>query len=176
MARDKVELVSVAVIVGLGIFYLYLAYSIQSYQDGLMVGPRLVPMTIAGLGIGLGVLQFIIARVRRAKSSKAGDPTLSSTDNSNSPALSKIAVFRMTAVILIGFAFIWLFSAAGYLIATAISIAALLVVFGTHNAGKVAVLTVAGTAAYYIIFIQLMGIYAPPGWLINLTVLGLGLS
>ena len=140
-----------------------------------MVGPRLVPMTIAGLGIGLGVLQFIITRVRRAKSGKAGDSTLSSTGNSNSPALSKIAVFRMVAVILIGFTFIWLFSAAGYLIATGIAIAALLVVFGNHNVGKVAMLTIGGTATYYIIFIRLMGIYAPPGWLINLEILGLGL-
>ena len=88
-------------------------------------------------------------------------------------ALSKPAVLRMAAIIVIGFAFIWLFSATGYLIATAIAIAPLLVVFGTRNAGKVAVLTIVGTAAYYIIFIRLMGIYNPPGWLINLEMLGL---
>lgn len=79
----------------------------------------------------------------------------------------------MAAIIAIGFAYIWLFSATGYLIATAIAMALLLVVFGTSSVGKVAVLTIGGTAAYYIIFIRLMGIYDPPGWLINLEVLGL---
>jgi len=175
MGRDKVELISVAVVVGFSIFYLYLAYSIQSYQQGIIVGPRLVPMVIAGLGIGLGVLQFIIARVSRVKSGKATDPKLCVVAKSLWPALSKTSVFRMAAVILTGFAFIGLFSAAGYLIATAIAIATLLVIFGNYNVGKVAVLTLGGTAAYYLIFIQLMGIYAPPGWLINLETLGLGL-
>ena len=79
----------------------------------------------------------------------------------------------MAAVIFIGFAYIWLFSATGYLIATAITMASLLVAFGTCNAGKVVVLTIVGTAAYYTIFIWLMGIYDPPGWLINLEMLGL---
>ena len=53
------------------------------------------------------------------------------------------------------------------------AMAPLLVVFNTRNAGKVAVLTIVGTAAYYIIFIRLMGIYDPPGWLINIEMLGL---
>lgn len=176
MARVKSEILSVVVVVGLGIFYLYLAYSIRSYEEGILIGPRLAPMAIAGLGIGLGVLQFTIAWVRHVKSGKAGDPTFYGTGKGKWPTLSKTAVLRMATVIIIGFAFIWLFSATGYLIATTIALAALLVVFGTRNAGKVAVLTIGGTAAYYIIFIRLMGIYAPPGWLINLETLGVGLS
>ena len=173
MARDKAEFLSAAVVVGVGIFSLYLAYSIKSSQEGILIGPRLVPMAIAGLGIGLSVLQFAIAWVRRVKSGKAGDSTFSGTDDGKRPALSKPAVLRMAAIIVIGFAYIWLFSATGYLIATVISMALLLVVFGTRNAGKVAVLTIGGTVAYYIIFIWLMGVYDPPGWLINLEMLGL---
>jgi len=167
MARDKAELLSAAVVVGVGIFILYLAYSIKSFQEVSLIGPRLVPTAIAGLVIGLGVLQFTIAWVRRVASGKAG------AGDGKRPALSKTAVLRMAAVIVIGFAFIWLFSATGYLIATAMAMAPLLVVFNTRNAGKVAVLTIVGTAVYYIIFIRLMGIYDPPGWLINLEMLGL---
>ena len=173
MARDKAELLSAAVVVGVGIFSLYLAYSIKSFREETLIGPRLLPMAIAGLGIGLGVLQFAIAWVRRVKSGKAGDSTFSGAGNAKRPALSKPAVLRMAAIIVIGFAYIWLFSATGYLIATAIAMASLLVVFGTRNVGKVAVLTIGGTAVYYIIFIWLMGIYDPPGWLINLEMLGL---
>lgn len=123
----------------------------------------------------LGVLQFAVAWLRRVNSGKAGDSTSSGAGNGKQRALSKPAVLvpRMAAIIAIGFAYIWLFSATGYLIATAIAMALLLVVFGTSSVGKVAVLTIGGTAAYYIIFIRLMGIYDPPGWLINLEVLGL---
>jgi len=173
MAHDKAEFLSAAVVIGVSIFSLYLAYSIRSFQEGILLGPRLVPMAIAGLGIGLGVLQFTIAWVRRVKSGKAGDATFSGANDGKRPALSKTAVLRKAAIIVIGFAYIWLFSATGYLIATAIAMAPLLVVFGTRNAGKVAVLTIGGTAAYYIIFIRLMGVYDPPGWLINLEMLGL---
>ncbi len=173
MARDKAEFLSAVVVVGVGSFSLYLAYSIRSFQEGILLGPRLVPMAIAGLGISLGVLQFTIAWVRRVASGKAGDATFSGAGDGKRPALSKPAVLRMAAIIVIGFAFIWLFSATGYLIATAIAMALLLVVFGTRNAGKVAMLTIGGTAVYYIIFIRLMGIYNPPGWLINLEMLGL---
>ena len=173
MARDKSEFLSEAVVVGVGIFILYLAYSIKSFQEEILMGPRLVPMAIAGMIIALGVLQFAIVWVGRVKRGKAGDSELSNADDGKRPASSKLAVLRMATIIVIGFAHIWLFSATGYLIATAMALAPLLVVFGTHNAGKVAVLTIGGTAVYYIIFIRLMGLYIPPGWLINLEMLGL---
>ena len=172
MARHKAEFLSAAVVVAVGILGLCLADSIKSVQDEIL-GPRLLPMAIAGLGIGLGVLQLSMVWVRRCKSIKAAGSTSSDGGDAKRRALSKPALFRMAVTIVIGFAYIWLFSATGYLIATALAMALLLVVFGTSSVGKVAVLTIGGTAAYYIIFIRLMGIYDPPGWLINLEVLGL---
>lgn len=160
----KSELFSATVVIGLGIFGLFHAYSIESFQK-VLIGPRPVPMTIAGMIIALGVLQFFIAWVGRVKGGKAND--------GNSISLSNAAVLRKSCIIVFGFAYIWLFSATGYLIATAITMASLLIVFGTRNVGKVALLTIVGTAAYYTIFIWLMGIYDPAGWLINLEMLGL---
>ncbi len=160
----KSELFSAAVVIALGFFCMFHAYSIESFQI-VLIGPRPVPMTIAGMIIGFGVLQFFVAWVTRVESGKVSD--------GKSPALSNAAALRMAAIIVVGFAYIWLFSATGYLIATAITMASLLVVFGTRNAGKVAVLTIVGTAVYYTTFIWLMGIYDPPGWLINLDMLGL---
>ena len=168
MARQNAESLSAAVVVGVGIFALYLAYTIQTFEEEILVGPRLVPMAIAVLGIALGVLQFAIAWVRPIKSSKAADSTLSGTSEGKQTAVSKTGILRMAAIIILGFVYIWLFSATGYLIATAIIMASLLVVFGVRPAGKVALLSIGGTAVFYIIFIRLMGIYSPPGWLINL--------
>jgi hypothetical protein len=173
MTRDKAEFLSEAVVIAVGIFALFLAHSIETYQEVSQIGPRLVPMVIAGLGIGLGVLQFSVSWIRRVKNGNTGNYTFSGTGHGKQPALSKTVILRMAAIIAIGFAYIWLFSATGYLIATAIAMVSLLLMFGTYNPGKVAMLTIVGTATYYIFFIWLMGIYNPPGWLINLEMLGL---
>ena len=165
MVRDKSEFFSAVVVVGLGIFFLLQAHAIDSFQEDL-IGPRLVPMEIAGMIIGLGVLQFVVAWMGRNDAPKSGD-------DAGLPALSKPAIIRMAAIIAVGFAYLWLFEATGYLIATAIVLALLLVVFGTRSAGKVAVLTVGGATVYYILFIKLMGIFDPPGWLIDIEMLGL---
>ncbi len=172
MARHKSEFLSAVVVVGLGIFFLLQAYSIESFQEAL-IGPRLVPMQIAGLIIGLGVLQFAVAWLGRSGSVKTGDYPPSGADDSELLALSRPAALRMVSIIAAGFAYVWLFSATGYLIATTVILALLLVVFGTRSAGKVAVLTIVGAAAYYTIFIKLMGIHDPAGWLIDIEMLGL---
>jgi len=173
MARDNAESLSAAVVVGVGIIALYLAYTIETFEEEILVGPRLVPMTIAVLGIALSVLQFTVTWVRHVKRDKASDSTNSGVNNGKQSAVSKTPVLRMAAIIILGFVYIWLFSATGYLIATAIIMASLLVLFGIRPAGKVAVLTIGGTAVFYIIFIRLMGIYSPPGWLVNLEMFGL---
>ena len=173
MENDKAELLSAAVVIGVGIFGLYLACSIESFEENTLVGPRLVPLMIAGLGIALGILQFVLIWMNQRRNDQEGSSTDTDANKGKRTPLSPKAVFRMAAVIMIGFAYIWLFSATGYLLATAAVLAPLLVVFGTRNAGKVALLTIGGTTVYYILFIQLMGIYNPPGWLINLEILGL---
>ncbi|MEN8247120.1 MAG: tripartite tricarboxylate transporter TctB family protein [Thermodesulfobacteriota bacterium] len=177
MARDKAELFTAVVVICLGIFFLLQAYQVETVQRAL-IGPRLVPMEIAGMIIGLGVLQFIVIWVSRAENVKDCDSGTS--DSETSPTAAGVStlvctapVFRTLAVIVIGFAYIWLFSATGYLIATAITMALLLVLFGTRNPTKVALITIGGTAVYYFIFIWLIGIYDPPGTLINLKILGL---
>jgi putative tricarboxylic transport membrane protein len=172
MVSNRADFLSAAIVVGLGILCLYLAYSIEVFQK-VLIGPRPVPMAIAGMIIALGLLQFVVTWATRAKSRKDSDLPVSGKGNGESPGLSKPAVVRMTALIIIGFAYIWLFAAIGYLLATAIAMAALLVIFGTHSAAKVVLMTAIGTAVYYIIFIRLMGIYNPSGWLINPEMIGL---
>jgi len=169
MARDKSdflksEFFTASVVVGLGVFFLFQAYSIETFQK-VLIGPKPVPMAISAMIIGFGILQFFVTWVGHGESDKTGD--------AESPVMPRAAAFRMIAVILIGFAYIWLFSATGYLIATAMVMAPLLVVFGTYDTRTVVVLTIVGTAAYYAIFIWLMGIYDPAGWLINIETLGL---
>ena len=172
MAHNKSELFSAIAVICLGIFFLSQAYQVETVQRAL-IGPRLVPMNIAGMIIALGVLQFIVAWVGGAENVKGCDPGPSPADVGVSALVCTAPVFRTTALVVIGFAYIWLFSASGYLISTGITMALLLVIFGTRNPGKVAMITIGGTAVYYFIFIWLVGIYDPPGKLINLEMLGL---
>lgn len=169
MIRDKVEPI---IVICLGIFFLLQAYQIEVGQDAL-VGPRLVPVCIAGMIIGFGILLFIVAWVvGRTENVKPGDSSLSPEDNRGIAALWAAPISKIMFILVIGFAYVWLFSATGYLIATALILTLLLFLFGTRNLGMLAIITVSGTAGYYFIFIYLIGIYAPPGWLINLEMLG----
>jgi len=172
MTRNKSEFFSAIAVICLGIFFLFQAYQVETVQRAL-IGPRLVPMNIAGMIVGLGILQFIVAWVGGAENVKGCDSEPSLTAAEVSALVCTAPVFRTLALVVIGFAYIWLFSASGYMIATGITMALLLVLFGTRNPAKVAMITVSGTAVYYLIFIWLIGIYDPPGWLINLEMLGL---
>lgn len=162
-------LVSVAV-TGLGIFFMIQANAIEFYQDEALIGPRLVPMVIAGLIIGLGILEFAVTWMARNDKDDNGVP--GNASESKLFTLSQPAISRMAAIIMLGFAYIWLFGATGYLISTTLVLGALLAVFGNRSVGKLAVLTLVGAAVYYAVFIKLMGIHDPPGWLIDISSLG----
>ncbi len=173
MTRTKNDIYVALIVASVGLFFLIQAYLIESSQYDL-IGPRLVPMVITGLIIGLGALQLALTIGLRDRSDGTAEISVISEGEPELPALSRQATIRMAAIIGLGFIYVWLFSATGYLISTALVLAALLVTFGTQAAGKVTVLTIGGAVAYYLIFIKLMGIHNPPGWLIDLGKFGLG--
>lgn len=170
MVHDKAEYIS---IVCFGLFCIWQAFQIE-ISKGSVVNARLVPIFIAGMIVVLGVLQIIVALVAgRTKNVKGDDSSLLQKDAESSAALFTPSVLRIILIPVTGFVYIWLFSAIGYLIATTITIAFVLFLFGTRKPGKVAIIAVGGGVSYYFIFIYLIGIYAPPGWLFNLQMLGL---
>ncbi len=168
--RDKAEYIS---IIFFGLFCLLLAFRIET-SESTMVSPRLVPVCIAGLIVALGVLQFIVAWIggRRTKNVKGGDSGLPHEDTEDSAAIHIPSVLRIIVIPVVGFAYIWLFSATGYLISTAIIMAFVLFLFGTKKPGKVAIIAVSAAVSYYFIFIYLIGTYVSPGWFINLGLPG----
>jgi len=134
-----------------------------------MVGPPLVPTVVSWLIIVLGSLEMAMALFSYKRSAQ---PSSSPEYDGHEPAhtvLSVPVIVRIVMTLGIGFAYVWLLSATGYIISTAIVLASLLLLFGTYGIGKITILTLAGTATYYLIFIRLMGVYDPTGWLINFT-------
>lgn len=167
--RNKAEYIS---IVCFGLFFMWRALKIE-ISKGSVVSARLVPIFIAGMIVVLGVLQIIAALVGgRTKNVKGNDSIRPQKHAESSVALYTRSVLRIILIPVVGFAYIWLFSAIGYLISTTIIIAFVLFLFGTRNLGKVAIIAVGTGASYYFIFIYLIGIYAPPGWLLNPQMLG----
>lgn len=170
--RLKDDYIVALAVAAVGGFFFYQA-SLIEFADDTLVGPRLVPMLTAGMIIGLAALivaaGHIMSNGRKAETFSVigeGEPELA--------PVTKLALRRMASVIVGGFVYLFLFAAAGYLISTAVVLAALLVIFGNRPPLKVALLTIGGAAVYFFVFIKLMGIHSPPGWLIDLTLLGLG--
>jgi len=169
MVRDKAEYILIACF---GLFCMWQAFQIEISKDSV-VSARLVPIGIAGMIVVLGVLQIIVALVTgRTKNVKGYDSILPQKNSESSAALHTPSVLRIIVIPVVGFVYIWLISSVGYLIATTIIIAFVLFLFGTRNPGKIAIISIGTGALYYFIFIYLIGIYAPPGWLLNLQMLG----
>lgn len=156
-------------IIFVGLVFLFLARQIATpkFQTAAeaLVGPAMVPTVIASLIISLGGLELIGALRRKDSEDQPSEVTGEDEEKSE---LTFHVIARITATAVIGFAYIWLLTATGYIISTAITLPTLLVLFGTSSIRKLVMMTVVGTAIYYFVFFRLMGLYDPAGWLINI--------
>ena len=167
--QSRTDLAAAVAVMLVGGFFLMLARQIHTPKTQTaaeaMVGPAMVPTLIAALIVALGALEAIAVLMRR----KTGAGSVRTVgEPSEFAELSLPVVIRLAAVTGIGFAYVWLLSATGYAISTAITLAMLLVLFRSRPSLNLFILVAAGTAVYYYLFIRLMGIYDPNGWLISL--------
>ncbi|MCK4502197.1 MAG: hypothetical protein KAU22_04120, partial [Desulfuromonadales bacterium] len=95
MVRDKAEYIT---IICFGLFCMLQAFQIETFESS-MVSPRLVPVSIAGMIVVLGVLQIIVAWVAgRTKNVKGGDSSLPHEDAEGSTALHTPSVLRIIVI------------------------------------------------------------------------------
>lgn len=153
-----------------GIFFIVQSSYIETSQNDL-VGPQLVPMLISSLMAAMALLQLTFLFVGALRGTGEGEDSLSAVEADAGANASGMA--RMAAVIVLGIAYIWLFSMAGYLVSTALILGALLLVFGNRQPLQVIVLTLGGSFVYYLVFIHFMGIQDSIGWHLDLSSLGL---
>ena len=172
MAQSRTDLIASVAVILTGVFFLTLARQIETsgYQTAAeaLVGPAMAPTIIAALLIGLGALEMGAVLLRHRSGKLSAQTADTDTDSDEFPEISAEVMVRIIATVCIGFAYVWLLSATGYIISTAITLVALLFLFGTRSVVKLALITLGGTAIYYGVFIWLMGIYSPVGWLIHL--------
>lgn len=169
MKYARTKFITPGTVIFVGLVFLFLARQIATpkFQTAAeaLVGPAMVPTVIASLIIALGSLELI--GVLREKDPE-GRPSEIADDDEEKSELTLHMIARIVATAIIGFAYIWLLTATGYIISTAITLPTLLVLFGTSSIRKLAIMTIVGTAIYYFVFFRLMGLYDPAGWLINI--------
>ena len=172
MRQSSTDLIAPVAVILVGLWFLILARQIETsvYQTAAeaLVGPAMVPTAIAAMLIGLGALDLGLNLFRRRTDDPLPEPAVQGPGGDEFGQFSTEMMIRIVATVCIGFACVWLMSATGYIISTAITLAALLVLFGTRSPVKVSLITIGGAVVYYGIFIWLMGIYSPVGWLVHL--------
>lgn len=168
--QSRTDLVSAIAIMMVGAFFLMLAQQIRTpkYQSAAeaMVGPAMVPMAIAILIIALGALQVALALLSRGH--RAGAAAPSDEEPSEFADFAPAMLLRLATVVAIGYGYIWLLSAVGYITSTAIVLTLMVLLFRNRPSLGLLLTILGGTAVYYYLFIRLMGLYLPTGWLISI--------
>jgi hypothetical protein len=143
-------------IVCLGVFALFQASAIEN-RHGEEIGPELVPTIVSWLIVIFGVLIAVQSIL------------FPDTDKPSKPLVTRDGIILNAVIIGIGFLYFFLFLAFGYLVSTIIALGAVLYMFGTRQPLRVALISVIGGGVYYLVFIRLMGVYDPPGSIIDLS-------
>lgn len=150
------ELLVAAGVIGLGLFCLSQAHMIENTENA-RVSPALVPGILSWLMIGFGVLSMAYRLFFPQQDDAA-------RVNISSPAITWVC-----AVTGFGLVYYVLFQALGYLLATILMLAVVLVAFGVRRPLQVLLLSVFGGLAFFLIFIRGLRVYDPPGTLIDIS-------
>ena len=158
--RTRIDFGVSLVTIACGLFFVYQVSQVETLSENA-IGPAFFPLILAILMIGLGALIGISALLFNASVAKVTGEADSSGDEKFGFRDSDIT--RVFLVIAMGFVYIALFYGFGYFIATFLSLALMLVVFGNRNVATILVLSLVGALVYQYVFMGLMGLHDPPG-------------
>ncbi|MRG74071.1 hypothetical protein GH722_20110 [Alphaproteobacteria bacterium HT1-32] len=165
--RTRIDLGVAAVTLLTGSFFLYQAMGIEPGYGG-SVRPMMLPIFIAVTMMVLGGLVGLTALMNNAGLPSLKDEAVELADASGDQfGFRDSNLRRIAAVVGTGIAYLILFHALGYFLATLISFVLIQLTFGSRNLITIAVTAVIGTAIYQYVFMHLMGLYDPPGALFN---------
>ncbi|MGI9426165.1 MAG: tripartite tricarboxylate transporter TctB family protein [Hyphomicrobiaceae bacterium] len=166
--RTRIDLGVSAVTITVGAFFLYQVSIIESVQTDA-IGPNLIPFFLATSMIVLGVLVGLSALYYNSNQAAAtATDALHSAEPDEDFGFRDSDMVRVVAVVVMGFVYIGLFWASGYIISTFLSLVLMLLVFGNRQLATIVVLSVAGALVYNYIFMGLMGLHDPPGAYLDL--------
>lgn len=164
--RTKIDLGVSAIAILLGLFFTYQVSLIETLSEN-DIGPSFFPYILSFTMIGLGVLVGVSALMYNATVKRVTGEAEEGEEEKFGFRDSDIA--RVAAVVAMGFVYIGLFYALGYLISTLLSLMLMLVVFGNRHIGTIVLLSIVGALVYNYVFIGLMGLHDPPGLYFDLN-------
>lgn len=166
--RAKVDIWVSIVTILTGLFFAYQVLQIDTFSDDT-VGPRFFPYALSFIIVGIGLLIGVSAAVPRDALSV--DKSLTTQDGgsaADSFGFRDANIHRLVVVIAVGLAYIALFYAFGYLLATGLALFSMLLTFGNRGPIKLLIISVAGALMYRYLIIGFLGVYSPPGKIFDL--------
>ena len=159
--RARIDLGVAAVVVAIGAVFGIEAWRIdpRSYEA---VGPRFVPVFLAGTMIVLGMALGLAAFLSRNDSLADNDPAFGFRNSD---------LRRVLTVIGAGAVYTFAFWALGYMAATVIGAALALWVFGVRSPFVLILVSIGAGVVYQAVFMGMMGLLDPQGALIDLRAL-----
>ncbi|MFT5508464.1 MAG: hypothetical protein ACI89J_001539 [Hyphomicrobiaceae bacterium] len=157
--RTKIDLGVAFITIALGLFFAYHISKIETLSEN-SVGPAFFPYILVAVMIGLGVLVgtsalYFNGSVQKVSGeAEGGDEKFGFRDSD---------LTRVFLVVAMGFVYVALFYGFGYFIATFISLALMLVVFGNRDVVWILGLSLVGALVYQYVFMGLMGLHDPAG-------------
>lgn len=137
-----------------GIYYTwstYIADSTLSDEVGASGLPRALAVILAVLGVILIARTLLVARAVAATATAADDEE------------EQASLPRGIGLLLIGAAYVFLLPFVGYIIATALMIAAVALYEGAPKSWVIPAAAIAGGVLYWAIFVKLLGVHQPTG-------------
>ena len=127
--------------------------------DGL---PKLLAVTLAVLSAGLILQSWLLMRrgIDATYSTAEGD------QDQESPRRHS----RALGVLTIGFGFAAIFEPAGYFVSVALLLIAVAIFYGVRSGRKLLLYGLVGAAAFYLIFVKLLGVVMPAGEIPGLSI------
>lgn len=156
--RSRIDLGVAIVVFVIGLIFALEAWRINpaSFEA---VGPRFVPVFLACLMMGLGVLVGLSAIMSKDQGATDDIADFGFRDSDLAKVLGVIGAGAITAL---------LFWALGYLVAMIIGTFLMLWVFGVRSPFALILLPVAAGVVYQFVFMGLMGLLDPRGALVDL--------
>lgn len=158
------NLLAGAMTTGAGAFFLWGALAIPR-QPGVLGGPHVVPMTASLLLVVLGLVMLALAlRTTRAS---AEAPAETTAPGAGAQTAAEWPGLLPVAFVAGGLVYVWMIGALGYLPASLIAAPFAFAAFGARGPARTLLGGLVAVGVIYLIFFQTLGLYDPPGRLMD---------
>lgn len=158
----KLELGVAAVLVLVGVFFIYQASFIRPVPND-PIGPKVLPMFLS-ISLVLGGVMIALGALFKRQPETAG----SEIELPSGYGFRESNIGLIFAVIGCGICYVVTFWAFGYFVATFVSVILIMLTFGNRNLLLILAIALGVAVVYQFVFMGLMGLFDPAGEILDL--------